>query len=135
MSFKVTFRDKTSTLISLEKGEKLKELLLAARPPESIEINGELYRRTEIVSVKKAVGGTDYSPVPDWVQDAKQLAEGKGCRGEHSLAKELMRIASEKKNFKLLADKQWRKEQEEFLRSTGQVFCNNKTGECYCSKK
>jgi hypothetical protein len=65
-------------------------------------------------------------------KDRKLIATS-GCRGEKSIAKEIIRIANSSKQFKKLADPKWRAEQEKKLRASGQKFCDPKNGECACT--
>jgi len=96
-----------------------------------ITVRGVTIKKTSISKLEP--GGVDprvslfHTP-----EERKALTVG-SCRGEYSLAKQLMRIASESKNFKMLGDKQWRAEQEAKLRKAGAKICNNATGECACS--
>lgn len=130
MMFEVQFRDRTSTLIEPLEGERLKQMLLTQKTPRNIELNGELYNTTQIVAVKRAVGST--VDKPDYDKPVLTAGATSGCRGVNSIARELMRIASQQKNFKLLADKKWRATQTAVLKESGRKFCDSAKGVCEC---
>lgn len=137
MSYKVIFRDRTSTVIEQKRGEKLKELLLSPRPPQNIEINGELYRASEVVAVKMAVASEDSIPTVDW-QDIPVLPQGNKCQGLYSIQSEINNIA--KSDYpqtwaKLIVDKKWRAEVRQKLLDSSEMWCDSKTGVCFCNKK
>lgn len=131
MAYEIQFKDRTSTIIESHEGEKLKQLLLTLKQPRNIELNGELYSTTQIVAVKHATMPT--VDLPNWDRPVLPAGKTSGCRGEKSLARELMRVANKRKDFKLLADKKWRAEQKAVLVDSGQKFCDATTGECACS--
>lgn len=131
MAYEVQFKDRTSTIIESIEGERLKQMLLTLKTPRNIELNGEMYNTTQIVAVKHATMPT--VDLPDWDKPVLPAGKTGGCRGEKSLARELMRVASKRKNFKLLADKKWRAEQKAILVESGQKFCDASANECACS--
>lgn len=134
MSYKITFRDKTSTTVDTSKGEKLKELMLSTRPPENIEINGELYRRTEIISVKKAIGGHDN--IPNF--DRPALGSGDKCKGQFSIQREINNMIKDqypKDWAKRIGNTKFREEIRKKLRQQpGVLWCDHRANECACDK-
>jgi hypothetical protein len=134
MSYRVTFRDRTTALLENSKGEQLKKYLLSNRPPVNIEINGELYRASEIISVKKAVATEDNIPVADW--NTLRLPTGKKCHGQYSVQNEINKIAKNTYGkvhwSKLIHDKKWRESIYQELLKTPDKWCDYKKGTCYC---
>lgn len=133
MSYKVTFRDRTSTVVSTDKGERLMELLEKASPSEPIFIDGEMYVRSEIVSVKVAVGGRDIQPVV--ITEAPQLQAGQKCQGKASIQAAIHKIIVNKygKDWPAKSrDKKLREELRRSLLDTGKPYCDSKAGVCVC---
>lgn len=131
MNYKITFRDKSSTIISKEEGESLKEMMLNNTVPTNIEINGNLHRASEIISVVK---GAD--PIDDLdLSDAKRLEVGKRCRGQYSIqweiSKEIKRRYG-KQWPRHIGDKPLRETIRHELHTTGKSFCDYKNNICIC---
>lgn len=134
MSYKVSFRDKTSTTITTEDGDNLKLLLLAKNHPPNIEINGELYRASEIISVKQAVSTQDIIP-EDIIDPNKRLAAKSRCRGQYSIQHEINKIAHSNDNWgKLVRDKKWREDIRSKLLEQTDQWCDSRTGSCACEE-
>lgn len=133
MSYKVSFRDKTSTTINTEDGENLKALLLTKNHPPNIEINDELYRASEIISVKQAVRTQDNTY--EDILDAKRQIEAKDrCRGQQSIQLEINNIANSYgyEWRDLIRNKRWREQVRNQLIEKSDHWCDYKTGSCVC---
>lgn len=96
-----------------------------------ITVRGVTVKKTAILKLEE--GGVDPRASLDLFDQRPKLATGEVCRGEHSISRELMRIANQTKQFKLLQDPKWRAEQTKKLKASGQKFCDSKAGECACS--
>lgn len=120
--------DRSELFVDTREGDAIRRELTKSEAG-FITVRGQTIKKSAIMKLEE--GGVDPNRQISVFDDRKQLAAGE-CRGEHSLSRELMRIASANKSFKLLADPKWREEQTAKLRATGQKFCNTKTGECAC---
>lgn len=134
MSYEITFKGllSPSIIVNNDRGEKVKELWFMGKKDTPIDIDGNGYL---IGDIKRITQVADPEIKDPWANSNQQLEAGDVCRGQYSIAKEIMGIASRQKNWKLLQDKQWRKDQEARLRATGRKFCDARTGECACDKQ
>lgn len=121
--------DRTELFVSEAEGKAIRQALTKSEAG-FITVRGTTIKKSAIMKLEE--GGVDPSKPISIFDDRKALIAS-GCRGERSIARELMRIASKRKDFKLLANKKWREEQTQILRESGQKFCDTKTGECACS--
>lgn len=131
MSYKVTFRNKTSTILDPVRGENLKQLLLSNKPPANIDINGNMYRSSEIVTIEHyAEAGAQP------VSDSPQLPAGPTCHGEFSIQRRITELIKQK------YPRDWPKHigntrERELIRhrvrkaETG-PWCDARAGECAC---
>ena len=127
MSYNVTFRDKTSIIISNERGDKLKEIL-AANKPQMLDLEGNMYRSSEIVSVKQAIE-SNATLITD---PFRQIEESK-CKAQYSIQKEINHIALAEKNWaKLIQDTKWREQVRAQLWEQSDQWCDYKKGACAC---
>lgn len=54
MSYKITFRDRTTLIVPTEVGDKLKNAMMSDESPETITLAGDVFRTSQIVSVVKS---------------------------------------------------------------------------------
>lgn len=138
MSYEIHFQDKTSVVVPTEKGEYLKEKLLASKQVMNLEINGELYRSNQITSIKHAA---DPRPVAD---ESHQIAgpaprpgeAGSGCRGERSIQNEINQIIKAEYPgswAKRIGRPKVREAIRQKLREKDPNWCDSKAGTCVCN--
>lgn len=129
--FTIRFRDKTTTVVDNKDGEALSLLLIQAKKPDYIEVNGNTVRTSEVISVKP--GGEDPNPIVD---PFRQIDEGKKCRGQFSIQNEINKIIKgehPKDWAKKIQDTKFRETIRKQLRSQkGVLWCDYRAGECAC---
>lgn len=144
MSFLVTFRDKTGITVKNEDGEAIKELLLTnPKPAVNIEIAGDMWRSSEIVSVTKTEDPRPMSEAAEaWANSASQMIDQPKepeCRGEFSIQKEIHKLIVDEhrsnwpgavQNKKLRA-----KYRNQLLAAQPDGWCDYKAGKCACEFK
>lgn len=121
--------DRSELFVDANEGAAIRRELIKSEQG-FITVRGQTIKKSTIMKLEE--GGVDPKAQISVFDDRKQLAAS-GCRGEHSIARELMRIASQTKNFKLLQDPKWRAAQTKLLKDSGQKFCDTKAGECACA--
>lgn len=121
--------DRSEMFVSANEGAAIRRELTKSEAG-FITVRGQTIKKSAIMKLEE--GGVDPNKQISVFEDRKALAAS-GCRGEHSINRELMRIASKSKQFKLLADPKWRATQIAVLKDSGQKFCDLKTGDCACS--
>lgn len=121
--------DRTEMFVDAKEGAAIRASLTKSSEG-FITVRGTTIKKTAILKLEE--GGTDPRVSIFTTPEERLKLEAGACRSERPLAKELMRIASIEKNFKLLNDPTWRAETEADLRASGMKFCNIKTGECAC---
>lgn len=121
--------DRTEMYVSSQEGAQIRRELTKSETG-FITVRGVTVKKTAILKLED--GGVDPRASLDLVDQRPKLATGEVCRGQHSISRELMRIASERKEFKLLQDPKWRAAETKKLKATGQKFCDSKAGECAC---
>lgn len=131
MSYQVTFRDKTSTFVDTTRGENLKAALAAGKS-QLIDIGGEMYRSSEIVSIKRAM---DAPIVDPWANEKQMLPAKPTCRGTRSIQNEINKIAKDsgKDWAKKIRDMVWREKTRQLLRKNDTDWCDYKAGTCVCN--
>jgi hypothetical protein len=122
--------DRSEMFVDTREGEAIRRELTKSETG-FITVRGITIKKSAILKLEN--GGVDPRASLDLFDQRPKLATGEVCRGEHSIARELMRIANQRKEFKLLQDPTWRAEQTKKLKATGQKFCDSKAGECACS--
>lgn len=135
MSYVVKFRDKTEIMLSTERGEKLKALLMQPKPPTMVEIEDKLTRVAEILSVERAYEPelTVHQPA-NW-GEVMQLVGGKQCKGQHSIQNEINNIAKADGDGwqQRIQDKEWREATRlELRKARPEGWCDYKEEECAC---
>ena len=120
--------DRSELFVSESEGAAIRRELTKSEQG-FITVRGQTIKKTAIMKLEE--GGTDPHKPISIFDDRKQLVAD-GCRGEHSISRELMRVASKTKQFKKLGDPKWRAEQTKKLKATGQKFCDTKAGTCAC---
>lgn len=120
--------DRTEMYVDAKEGAAIRAALTKSETG-FITVRGTTIKKTAILKLEE--GGVDpHKPVSIFDDPKALLAEG--CRGEGSIHKELMRIASKQKNFKLLADPKWRAEQTAIIKESGMELCDPAAGKCIC---
>lgn len=130
MSFKVTFRDRTSTYMNTRDGVALKDMLLSGTAPANIEINGDLHRSSEILSVVQ-----EADPAETITEPSRRI-ESKRCQGKASIQWAITKIIMNKYKAdwpKKVKDKTLREELRQALLATSKPFCDYKSGPCVCA--
>lgn len=131
MSYKVTFRDKTEIILPDAAGEILKEHLLGLKRPTNVEIGGDMYSSSLIVSVAKA--NLNAGPANQALAEPKFNCVLNGT----SIQAEIHRRAMQHKNWpKLVQDKAWRSRtrQEIILEDPDKEWCDYLAGAHACFK-
>lgn len=125
-------RNREEIILSDEMGNKLKELLQTTKPGQMVDIQGDLYRASEIVKVEYAVDpAQDIYEAKDWSEVAQLM--GNGCRGTNSIQNHINQIAQDT-DIKLLKDDEWREKTRLELRAiTPDGWCDYKENECACN--
>ncbi len=122
--------DRTEMFVSPDEGAAIRRALTKSAEG-FLTVRGVTLKKTAVLKLEE--GGIDpRANLFDTPEHRQQLSAG-ACRSEHSINRELMRIASDKKQFKQLSDPKWRAAEIKKLKATGQKFCDLKTGECACS--
>jgi hypothetical protein len=130
MSYKLSFRDKTEVIVPNETGEKLKSALMRAKPPRTITIAGELYKSSEVLTIKKTNLDTGQAK-------AKVLEPGTDCNTDTSIQWAVHRyiMANHKKNWKKLVKNQTFREkvrQAIIANDSDKIWCDHKAGAHAC---
>lgn len=131
MSYKIITRDKTEIILPDEAGLALKEHLLSLKKPANIEIGGDMYLSSQILSVTKA--NLDAAQV----RNAPALPQGPeyNC-GPYSIQRVIHQVAlRDRENWpQLVQDKAWREKTRLALRKKfpNKKWCDNKTNEHAC---
>lgn len=130
MSYKITLRDKSEIILPDEAGRALKDHLLSLKKPANIEIGGDMYNSSQIVSVAKAnlsAGTNGGQP---------QIAGPKYSCGSFSIQMMIHKIAlRDKANWsKLVKDKDWRERTRLAIRAKypDRKFCDHIANEHAC---
>lgn len=123
--------DKSEIFVDAKEGQAIRSAL-AKSEAGFITVRGTTIKKTAIMKLEE--GGTD--PFQGDMFNPKALIDAPtpGCRGEHSINRELMRVASKTKQFRKLGDPKWREVETKRLLKSGRKFCDVKTGECACEK-
>lgn len=121
-------QDRTEMFVSPDEGAKIRAALTKSTEG-FVTVRGTTIKKTAIVKLEE--GGTDPRVSIFHTPEERAKLTAGSCRGEKSIAKELMKIAGKQKNFKLLADKKWREEQKKILHETGK-WCDTEAGTCAC---
>lgn len=126
------FTDRTEMFVDSIEGGKIKAALTKSAEG-FVTVRGVTIKKTSISKLEP--GGVDPRTNLFNQGQAGELPTGKTCNGEKSLAKELMRIATAEKNFRLLQDPKWRAEQTAKLKADGTIWCDSKAGTCACKER
>lgn len=131
MSYTVTLKDGKTYPLDDENGASLKDHWLNAPKPFNVELGEDgvssidikrITKNPRIASAMFPVAGVD-----------RMIVAGKECRGTRSLSLEVIKMANQEKNPKLLKDREWRKRARGFiLASQPGVWCDKEAGTCAC---
>jgi hypothetical protein len=130
MSYKVTFRDKSEIILPDEAGLALKDHWLGLKRPENIEIGGDGYLSSQIVSIAKTNLAAANMNTP-------ALPQGPiySC-GPYSIQNEIHRRALQhrKQWTKLVRDPRWREKTRLEIRAEDpkRKWCDHHQGEHAC---
>jgi hypothetical protein len=115
VSYTITLRNKQVYTLSDQKAESLKELWATSKQSFVMELNGDTYKSSEIVSITK--NKPTEADIPNF--DNPPLPQGKMCRGEYSIQKEINNIARHDHPNdwpKYIKNKHWREQMRLQLR-------------------
>lgn len=135
MRYLAKFRDKTEVSLTQEQGEKLQQVMMSAKPPTVLDVDGKVTRFSEILSVEKDY---DYrEPIlqqPTTWAETLQLVGGKHCRGQKSIQNEINNIAKSEGDGwqQRIQDKEWREATRLELRKLKDDWCDYKEDQCSC---
>ena len=135
MKYKATFWDRDFKILSQDQGEKLMDFIKEAKPTEPIFLEGEMYIRSQIVNIKRAIPGEDYDVESPTIMDPTRRIESKRCQGKGSVQFAIHEIIRNKyqTNWRTkIGDKKLRQELREALLATGKPYCDYKAGTCVC---
>lgn len=134
MSYKIKIRTHDEPIIVDEaRGTYLKDTLLNPVRPQFLEIDGNLYRLSEIVSIEQFKPIQFPQPVQEELTGISNHRDM--CKGKYSIQKEINRITKEEHPTewaKLIQDKKWRESIRQKLRETPAQWCDYKAHECAC---
>jgi hypothetical protein len=131
MSYKVTLRDRTEIVVPQQAGSRLKEYWLSLKRPTPIDINGEAYSSSEIVSIRRAANAGELP-----LGEEKQLPAGPKYQcGEHSLQHAINKYAKQKREVSNLSDEAYRdRVRTALLAKYPNKFCDYKTNTHVCQE-
>lgn len=131
MSYTVTLKDGKTYGLDDEEGASLKDHWLNAAKPFTIELGDDAMSSTEIKRISKnPVAASSMFPVAG---ADRMLAAGNECRGTRSINLEVIRMANQEKNPKLLKDTAWRKRAKDYVLATQPgTWCDQEAGTCAC---
>ncbi len=132
MSYQITFKDRTSVIVSTSRGDKVKELWFNDKKDTPIDIDGNAYLIGSISKVESVADSTAHN---SWADEDHQLPAIKQCSSEFSIQNEINKIIRfEHPNqwAKLIQDTKYRDKLRIKLRRTSAVWCDDRVGECAC---
>lgn len=123
--------DRTEMFVDNREGQAIRQALTKSSEG-FITVRGTTIKKSAIMKLEE--GGADPKQTNVFEKpDPVALLEASGCRGEHTITRELMRIASKTKAFKKLGDPKWRAAETAKLKKAGVKLCDPNTGDCACS--
>lgn len=138
MSYEIQLRGRTNQLVSNERGEALKALLESQKPPTYVDINGNMYRLSEVTGLEHVA---DPRPPADYDRQisgppARPGGPGSGCTSTRSIQNEINQIIKDQHPqtwAKKIRDSKVRESIRKTLRENDPNWCDYKAGTCMCN--